>query len=569
MTIIRWRPGLLDLATTLVAVGFLLPIAAGLYETVKPAFGLLPAIGADDLSLEPWRRLVDMPGFWTSLRLTVVTGFAATIVALLLAVSLLSLLHRFGQLDRMARALAPLLAAPHAAVAIGLAFLLSPSGWLVRLVSPLVSGWQVPPQIVTIQDGPGLAMIAGLVAKELPFLLLVLMAALRQIAVDRQLAAATALGYRPAAAWLFIILPQAYRQIRLPVYAALSFSLSVVDVALVLGPGHPPPLAVMAVRWFQSADLSLLRQASAAALLIGAVAVCGMGVWRLGEWLGAIAGRHMLRRGMRGGPPAAVTFFLNLCALTILASGMFGLLLLAVWSFAFRWPFPAWWPDSVTLAGWLKAAQTGTDLMFHSLVLALGSTALAILLAVMWLEGEDRAGQRPRIRMALVYLPLVIPQVAFLFGLNVAFLRLGLGGGLGSVTWAHALFVFPYVMLALGDPWRALDPRYGRAGSALGASPLRVLIRLKLPLLAGPIATAAAIGFSVSIAQYLATLFIGAGRVPTLTTEAVALSSGGDRRLVGVYGTLQALLPLACFLLATLAPRLSRLPGTPKRGIIR
>ena len=39
------------------------------------------------------------------------------------------------------------------------------------------------------------------------------------------------------------------------------------------------------------------------------------------------------------------------------------------------------------------------------------------------------------------------------------------------------------------------------------------------------------------------TLLIGGGRVETLTTEAVALSSGGNRRLIGAYAMLQLLLP--------------------------
>ena len=67
---------------------------------------------------------------------------------------------------------------------------------------------------------------------------------------------------------------------------------------------------------------------------------------------------------------------------------------------------------------------------------------------------------------------------------------------------------------------------------------------------------AAAIGFAVSIGQYLPTVLIGAGRWPTLTTEAVALASGGDRRVIGVYAFLQMLLPLAGFVLAALIPAL-------------
>ena len=63
-------------------------------------------------------------------------------------------------------------------------------------------------------------------------------------------------------------------------------------------------------------------------------------------------------------------------------------------------------------------------------------------------------------------------------------------------------------------------------------------------------------GFAVSVAQYLPTLVMGAGRIATLTTEAVTLSSGSDRRIVGVYAVLQAALPFAAYALALALPRL-------------
>ena len=67
-------------------------------------------------------------------------------------------------------------------------------------------------------------------------------------------------GYTQAEAWLKVILPQIYPQIRLPIYAVIAFSLSVVDVALVLGPTNPPTLAVLAVRWFTDADIAFYFQ---------------------------------------------------------------------------------------------------------------------------------------------------------------------------------------------------------------------------------------------------------------------------------------------------------------------
>ena len=75
-------------------------------------------------------------------------------------------------------------------------------------------------------------------------------------------------------------------------------------------------------------------------------------------------------------------------------------------------------------------------------------------------------------------------------------------------------------------------------------------------MLAAPVLTAAAVGMAVSIGQYLPTLLIGGGRIVTLTTEAVALSSGGNRRIIGTYAMLQLVLPAAGFGLALALPAL-------------
>jgi putative thiamine transport system permease protein len=95
---------------------------------------------------------------------------------------------------------------------------------------------------------------------------------------------------------------------------------------------------------------------------------------------------------------------------------------------------------------------------------------------------------------------------------------------------------------------------------------LRRLFRIKLPVLLAPICTAAAIGVAVSVAQYLPTMFLGAGRIATLTTEAVTLSTSSDRRLVGVYGSLQAAVPFLGYGLAFLIPAILHRNRRDMRG---
>ena len=80
---------------------------------------------------------------------------------------------------------------------------------------------------------------------------------------------------------------------------------------------------------------------------------------------------------------------------------------------------------------------------------------------------------------------------------------------------------------------------------------------LLVQVLLVPVLTAFAIGIAVSVAQYLPTLFLGAGRVTTLTTEAVTLASGSDRRVTGVVASLQALLPILTYGLAFAIPAIA------------
>ena len=152
--------------------------------------------------------------------------------------------------------------------------------------------------------------------------------------------------------------------------------------------------------------------------------------------------------------------------------------------------------------------------------------------------------------------PLLMPQITFVFGLHVLTLAIGLGPSLPLLIAVHLIFVLPYVMLSLSDPWRALDPRYERIAAGLGASPARILLAIRLPMLFRPLLTALAVGFAVSVGLYLPTLLIGAGRFATVTTEAVVLSSGGDRRVVAIYALVQALLPFIGFAIASVLPHL-------------
>ena len=545
---------------------FLGPVAAGLLGTLLPAFGYLPALGGDELSLEPWRQLAAAPGVASALRLSIVSGLLSTLLALALTLFVFAAGHGTRALTLVKRAMTPLLAVPHLATAVGLAFLIAPSGWLVRLIAPWPTGWQTPPDVALVQDPHGLALTLGLVIKETPFLVLVTFAALGQVGANDQLRMARSLGYGPPQAWLKVVLPLVWPQIRLPVYAVLAYSLSVVDMAIVLGPTTPPTLAPLVLRWFNDPDLTMRFQAAAGACLQFALVVAAIGLWRGGEVLLGLLARPWLTGGGRGGTgklPRGAAW----ASLALLFGLWLGSLLgLAVWSVAERWRFPAAWPERLAPAAWLERSSGLLPPAATTLVVGLAAALVALALVVGCLENESRTQRRPgRGALTLIYLPLLVPQIGFLFGVQVLLVAAGLDGGWLGLIWTHLLFVLPYVFLALADPYRSLDPRYARSALALGKPPWLVWARIKLVMLLRPVLVALAIGFAVSVAQFLPTLFAGGGRISTLTTEALSLSAGGNRRLIGQFGLTLAVLPLCGFALALALPAVA-LPPPPRAG---
>ncbi|MBY5932736.1 ABC transporter permease subunit [Tateyamaria omphalii] len=547
------------MAPTVTIVLLFGPILAGLIGTILPAFGGLRADGSNAFSVDPWRQLMVEPGVWTAIWLSIKTGVVSTLGALAGCFLLIAGWHDTRAFRMMERVLSPLLSVPHAAAALGLAFLVAPSGWLARLTTPWLTGWDRPPDLLILNDPGGWTLILGLLSKELPFLLLVSLAALPQIRAAQSMRVTQALGYGKVRGWVLAVMPSLYAQVRLPVYAVLAYAMSNVDIAVVLGPSRPPPLAVLVLQWMTDPDLGLRAQAAAAALVQLVLVVAAIAMWRCGERFAAGLATRAVESGDRGvGARDYASRGVGLGIAMLVGGIVFsGLFAQSVWSFAGRWRFPEALPDSFTLMAWARHGGSVLDVTLVTLALAFSTAFIALVLVIGCLETEIRRGKTVgKTALLTIYLPLILPQIAFLPGLQILLLHIGAARGIVPVVFAHVVFVLPYVFLTLAEPFRSLDSRYATLGATLGVSETGALWRIRLPLLLSPILTALAVGMAVSVGQYLATLLISGGRVSTLTTEALALFSGGDRRAIGVWTlalTGAAWLPFA---IALVVPRL-------------
>ncbi|MEM8702002.1 MAG: ABC transporter permease subunit [Pseudomonadota bacterium] len=546
-----------DFPTLLVVILLAGPVLAGLAGTVLPAFGYLPVLGYTSLSLDPLRSLFAMPGLSKSVLLSFGTGLAASILSMAIVLVFTAGWSETRTFRRLTRFLSPLLSVPHAAAAIGLAFLIAPSGLLVRLFSPWATGWTRPPDLLILNDPAGLAMTFGLVAKEVPFLFLMTLAALNRPHIKEYYKAGASLGYGRMSVFFKVVLPQIYPLIRLPMLAVIAYSTSVVDVAQILGPTTPPPLAPRLVAWMNDPDLSKRLMASAGALLQLLVSACALltylclerlaGLWQSARYASGRRRRHDALARQAGLYPMIV----------IVAVMMLSMALLAVWTAARSWWFPAVLPQKWSLGRMTDAFGMGAPALAATLALAIAAASIATALTLWLLDARSARNAATQGKLnILIFVPLLLPQISFLFGLQMLFLFVGLSGTLLAVLLAQLVFVFPYAFLALSDPWNRLDPRYAKVATSMGASRLKVFWQVRLPLLLRPVLVTFAVAAAVSVGQYLPTLMIGAGRVVTVTTESVALASGGNRQVAALYAMLQLIIPLTFFVLAALVPSL-------------
>jgi spermidine/putrescine transport system permease protein len=201
----------------------------------------------------------------------------------------------------------------------------------------------------------------------------------------------------------------------------------------------------------------------------------------------------------------------------------------------------------------------------NSLLVAAVATVLATTLGTAAaLALARRSRQSRRATQALLYLPVILPEVvlgaALLTFFGIARLRLSLG----TVIVAHVVFSLSYVAIVVRARLAGLDPALGEAARDLGANPWETFRRVTLPLALPGIAAAALLVFTLSIDDYVVTSFVAGVGSTTLPLHIYSMLKVGVTPEVNAVSTLLlavTLLPIV------LAHRL--LQGNPRPETVR
>ena len=529
----------------LTSIGGFLPL--GILWLCPLVAGLLAVLyGARDEAA--WSALFEHPQIWPALGLSIGTGTLSLILSTLLAFWIVSGLYGTRLWSGSSGLMGGFLSLPHLAFAIGFGLLITPSGLVARVIGTF-AGWAEPPQWVTTQDPLGLALVAVLVLKEVPFLIWLISALLARPDISQMLRGhfrvSQSLGHGSASVWLRVFIPQILPRLKWPLLIVWFYGASVVDVALAIGPTQPPPLAVIIWSDLNNADPGINARGTVGAIFLTATLAClALAFWAIQKAVLPTIWNFLTRGPSPKRTPKVTSsaFLFFFCAVYAMV-----FVILCVMSIGTLWPYPNLVPAQTHWTAWALFLMSPAPLL-NSLSLACASTLAALALAIFWFETVPE--KLDAVLLASAITALALPSLLIADGQYLAFLHLRLNGTWFGVLLSHLTPVFAYVFIVLKGPYRAFDPRYRSVSLGLNTDRYRFWSSVKLGMLKPAIAAAAAVGIGVSIAQYVPTQLIASGRMTTLPIEAVTLTSGGNRALLAVFALMLAVVPAVAFVVA-------------------
>ena len=151
----------------------------------------------------------------------------------------------------------------------------------------------------------------------------------------------------------------------------------------------------------------------------------------------------------------------------------------------------------------------------NTLILATVSTAIATVLGTLLAIGLERFPWPRWLRRmvdAVVYVPVVTPDIVFAVGMLLAFeaVRQVLGGlrlGMGTMIVAHVTFQVSFVALVVGSRLATIGRSVEEAARDLYAGTWYALRAVTLPLIAPGVVAGAMLAFTLSLDDFVISFF--------------------------------------------------------------
>jgi putative spermidine/putrescine transport system permease protein len=207
---------------------------------------------------------------------------------------------------------------------------------------------------------------------------------------------------------------------------------------------------------------------------------------------------------------------------------------LLLWSFSDRWFYPGLLPQQWGWRAWEYIFGTAGVQVVRAVFQSVAVAAVTALISVVIGVPAGRALGLYEFRSkdlisVILTLPIIIPPLCIAMGLHLWFIRLGLAESFVGVVLVHLTFCLPYTVFVMWGVFSNYDPDFEDQARSLGASSLKVVWRVMIPMTLPGMVVAVLFSFLLSWSQYLATLIIGGGKISTLPIILFSLMASGDR----------------------------------------
>lgn len=157
----------------------------------------------------------------------------------------------------------------------------------------------------------------------------------------------------------------------------------------------------------------------------------------------------------------------------------------------------------------VAAAENWREAALSSLLIASIVTPLSLILGTLAALGLDRGPMRGRgLFYGILISPMILPHIVLGLGLFRIALDLNIDDSLLSIVPAHLTITVPFVLISVGASLQSFDVGLEKAAQSLGASPLRALWHITLPIIRPGLVGGAIFAFIMSFDEFIITYFL-------------------------------------------------------------
>lgn len=221
----------------------------------------------------------------------------------------------------------------------------------------------------------------------------------------------------------------------------------------------------------------------------------------------------------------------------------------------------AWGGFSVEWYGKLFANPKIQASAFNSVIVATIATLIATAIGTLLALGVERA--RPSAtREALLFAPMIIPDIVLAIALLSFFTLMKFSLGLHSIIMAHVVFNIAFVAAVVRARLKSFDWSLTEVSRDLGAGPVATFRHITLPLIFPSVAAAALLSFTLSVDEFIIAYFTaGAGQSSTtLPMQIYAMIRFGVTPEINAMATIVMFVSFAALLMAQRLNR-GKIPG--------